>query len=104
MQDVAEALCFLDLVLFEASVGDAQRGEPRVEEVGVPVAVLLEGSWSGVELPAVELDDEVLFFVDGVDLVARDDLVELGEWQVVALEEADEAVLEGGAGGAPFAA
>jgi hypothetical protein len=54
-----------------------------------------------VELAAVELDHELLFAVDGVDFVAGDLLVELGEWQVVAFEEADEAVFEGGAGWRP---
>ena len=48
-----------------------------------------------MELAAVEFDDEPLFSVDGVDFVAGYLLVELGERQVVALEEADEAVLEG---------
>ena len=89
-------------VVFEALVGDAEGGEPGVEEVGVAVAVLLEGAWGGVELAAVEFDDEPLFSVDGVDFVAGYELVELREWQVVALEEADEAVLEVGAGGAPL--
>ena len=37
----------------------------------------------------------LLFAVDGVDFVAVDDLVELGEWQAVAFEEADEVVFEG---------
>ena len=55
-----------------------------------------------MELAAVEFDDEPLVSVDGVDFVAGYDLVELREWQVVALEEADEAVLEVGAGGAPL--
>ena len=65
--------------MFEAVVGDAERGEPCVEEVGVAVAVLFEGSGGGVELAAVEFDDEFLFSVDGVDFVAGDLLVELGE-------------------------
>ena len=47
-----------------------------------------------MELAAVELYDEVLGPVDGVDFVAGYLLVELGEREVVALEEADEAVLE----------
>jgi hypothetical protein len=47
-----------------------------------------------VELAAVEFDDEVVGSVDGVDFVAGDGLVALGEWEVVAFEEADEAVLE----------
>jgi hypothetical protein len=34
----------------EAVVGDAERGELRIEEVGVAVAVLLEGCGGGVEL------------------------------------------------------
>ena len=46
--------------MFEAVVGDAERAEPRLEEVGVAVAVVLEGLDGGVELAAVELDDEVL--------------------------------------------
>ena len=44
-----------------------------------------------MELAAVEFDDESLLAVDGVDFVAGDGLVELGEREVVALEEADEA-------------
>ena len=48
-----------------------------------------------VELAAVEFDDEVLGSVDRVDLVAGYLLVELREWQPVALEEADEAIFEG---------
>ncbi len=51
-------------------------------------------------MAAVEFDDELVFAVDGVDFVAGNRLVELGEWEVVALEEADEAVFEVGAGGA----
>ena len=77
--------------MLEALVGDAERGEPRIEEVGVAVAVLLEGSSGGVELAAVEFDDEVVFSVDGVDFVAGYLLVELGEREAVAFEEADEA-------------
>ena len=57
-----------------------------------------------MELAAVEFDDEFLLAVDGVDFVAGDALVELREWEAVALEEADEAVLEVGAGGALFGA
>ena len=75
-------------------MGDADGREPRVEEVGVAVAVLLEGSGGGVELAAVEFDDEVLFAVDGVDFVAGDGLVALREREVVALEEAGEVVFE----------
>ena len=63
--------------MFEAVVGDAEGGEPGVEEVGVAVAVLLEGAWGGVELAAVEFDDEVVGSVDGVDFVAGYALVEL---------------------------
>jgi hypothetical protein len=36
-------------VLLEALVGDTERGEPLTEEVGVTVAVLLEGFRGGVE-------------------------------------------------------
>jgi hypothetical protein len=81
-------------VVFEAPVGDAERREARIEEVGVTVAVLLEGFRGGVELAAVELDDEAVGSVDGVDFVAGDVLVALGERQVVALEEACEVVFE----------
>ena len=90
------------MLLLEALVGDTERREPRIEEVGIAVAVLLERSWGGVELAAVEFDDEVVGSVDGVDFVAGYLLVELGEGEAVAFEEADEAVFEGGAGGAPF--
>ena len=76
--------------MLEAVVGDAEGGEPRIEEVSVAVAVLLERVGGGVELAAVELDDEFLFAVDGVDFVAGDGLVELGEWEAVAFEEANE--------------
>ena len=63
---------------------------------------MFEGAGGGVELAAVEFDDESLLAVDGVDFVAGDGLVELGECEAVAFEEADEAVLEVGAGGAPL--
>jgi hypothetical protein len=86
-------------VVLEAVVGDAERREPRIEEVGVAVAVLLEGVGGGVELAAVEFDDELLFSVDGVDFVAGDVLVSLGEWEAVVFEEAGEGVFEVGAGG-----
>ena len=89
------------MVVFEAVVGDAECREPRIEEVGVAVAVLLEGVWGGVELAAVEFDDEVLGAVDGVDFVALDALVQLGARELVALEEAAEVVFEVGASGAP---
>ena len=59
-----------------------------------------EGGGGGVELAAVEFDDESFLAVDGVDVVAGDALVELGEREVVAFEEADEAVFELRAGGA----
>jgi hypothetical protein len=35
-------------VVLEAVVGDAEGGEPRVEEVSIAVAVLLEGLGRGV--------------------------------------------------------
>ena len=89
-------------VVLEAVVGDADRREPRVEEVGVAVAVVLERVGGGVELAAVEFDDEVVFSVDGVDFVAGDGLVSLGEREAVALEEAGEVVFELGSGGAPL--
>jgi hypothetical protein len=91
-------------VVFEAVVGDPERREPRVEEVGVAVAVavVFEGSGGGVELAAVEFDDESLLSVDGVDFVAGYLLVELREWEAVAFEEANEVVFEGRAGGAPL--
>ena len=55
---------------------------------------MLERPWGAVELAAVEFDDESLFSVDGVDFVAGYLLVELGEREAVAFEEADEAVFE----------
>jgi hypothetical protein len=81
-------------VVLEAVVGDAEGPEPCVEVVGVAVSVLLERLWRGVELAAVEFDDESLFSVDGVDFVPGDGLVELGERELVAFEEADEVVFE----------
>jgi hypothetical protein len=78
----------------QAVVGDADCREPGVEEVGVAVAVLLERVWCGVELAAVEFDDEVVVSVDGVDFVAGDGLVALGEREVVAFEEAGEVVFQ----------
>jgi hypothetical protein len=81
------------VVVIEAGVGDAERRESRIEEVGGrgPARRRL----GGVELAAVEFDDEPLRSVDGVDFVAGDGLVSLGEWEVVALEEAAEVVFEG---------
>ena len=87
-------MCLFGGVVLEAVVGDAERREPRVEEVGVAVSVVFEGSGGGVELAAVEFDDEPLFSVDGVDFVAGDVLVELREREAVALEEADEPIFE----------
>ena len=55
----------------------------------------------GVELAAVEFDDEFLCSVDGVDFVAGDGWL-LGEREAVAFEEAGEVVFEVGAGGAPL--
>ena len=81
-------------VVFQAVVGDAEGDEAGVEEVGVAVAVVLERSGRGVELAAVELDDEVVVSVDGVDFVAGYLLVALGERELVAFEEADEVVFE----------
>ena len=46
-----------------------------------------------MELAAVELDDAV-FSAHSVDFVAGDGLVELGERELVAFEEADEVVFE----------
>jgi hypothetical protein len=63
---------------------------------------LLEGAWGGVALAAVEFDYELLGSVDGVDFVAGDGLVALGDREFVALEEAGEAVVKLGAGGAPL--
>jgi hypothetical protein len=90
------------LMFCQAVVGDADCREPGVEEVGVAVAVLLERVWCGVELAAVEFDDEAVVSVDGVDFVACDGLVALGEREVVAFEEAGEVVFQGGFGGAPL--
>ena len=45
-------------------------GNPAVRRSASRVAVVLEGSGCGVELAAVEFDDEFLFSVDGVDFVA----------------------------------
>ena len=53
-------------------------------------------------MAAVEFDDELLGSVDGVDFVAGYLLVALGEREFVALEDAGEAVLKLGAGGAPL--
>jgi hypothetical protein len=50
-------VCLFRVVVFEAFVGDAECREPLLEEVGVPVAVLLEGVRGGVELAAVEFDN-----------------------------------------------
>ena len=82
-------------------MGDAEGDESGVEEVGVAVAVLFEGAGGVVELAAVEFDEEVVVAVDGVDFVAGDGLVALGEREAVAFQEAGEVVFEGGAGGAP---
>jgi hypothetical protein len=47
-----------------------------------------------VELAAVEFDDEAFVSVDGVDFVAGDGLVALGEREAVAFEEAGEVVFQ----------
>ena len=87
---------------FQAVVGDAEGREPLIEEVGIAVSVLLEGVGGGVELAAVEFDDEALLSVDGVDFVAGDLLISLGEREAVVFQEAGEVVFEVGAGGAPL--
>jgi hypothetical protein len=51
-----------------------------------------------VEGAAVELDDQSLVSPQHVDLVAGDSLVDLGSGQVVSVDEANEQVLERGAG------
>ena len=81
---------------FRRRFGDAERGEPLTEEMRVPFAVLLEGV--AVEGAAVELDDQALVSVQHVDLLAGDLLVDLGSWEVVAVDEAEELVFEVGAG------
>ena len=53
-----------------------------------------------VEVVAVELDDEVLFAPDEVDQVAGDPLAGLRGGETVTLDEAQEIVLQGRAGGA----
>src|SRR5215210_4376719 len=63
----------------------------------VAFAVLLEGV--AVDAVAVELDDEPLLAPDGVDLIAGDALVDLRTWEAVAVDEAEELVLEDGARG-----
>ena len=88
--------------MLEALVGDAQRREPRIEEVGIAVAVLFEGLLGGVELAAVEFDHELVGAVDGVDFVAGYELISLGQREAVGFQKAGEAVLEVGAGGAPL--
>jgi hypothetical protein len=95
LRDFVQAPCFVGGTVFEAVVGDAEGDESGVEEVGVAVAVLFEGSGGVVELAAVEFDGEVLVSVDGVDLVAGDGLVALGERQAVAFQEPGEVVFEG---------
>ena len=50
------APCFERCVPFEAVVGDPERSEPRIEEVGISIAVLFEGIRGGVELAAVEFE------------------------------------------------
>jgi hypothetical protein len=54
-------------MVLEAVVGDAERGEPRIEEVGISVAVLFEGLGGGVELAAVDLDGAPPLRWTGVD-------------------------------------
>ncbi len=61
---------------------------------------LLEGEAAGVEVPAIELDDQLLAQGRGVDLVAADDGVHLGLRQSVALAEGGEVILELRAAGA----
>ena len=75
-------------------MGDADRSEPRTEEVGIPFAVSLECAFGCVEVVAVELCDEVLGAPDEVDYVAGDPLVDLGGGQAVAFDEAQEVVFE----------
>ena len=70
-----------------------------VEVVGVAFAVVLERVVVLVGVPAVEFDDEVGLRKVGVDLSAVDVDVDLWGGEVVFLDEGEEVVLEGGAGG-----
>jgi hypothetical protein len=70
--------------------------------VSVAVAVAFERGAVGVELPAVELHDQLLRLEQGVDQVARDVRVGDRPRQGEALAERLEGVLELGAGGTAF--
>lgn len=62
-------------------------------EVGVALAIALECVLV-VVCPAVELDDQALAPPQHVHLVAGHPLVDLGERQALAANEAEELVLE----------
>lgn len=79
-------------------MGEAQNGPAGVRE-GVRLgAVALERPARLVRVPAVQLDDESLAVPDGVSLVALHVRVRRGAWQVVGIEEGEEAVLQRRAG------
>ena len=83
----------------EAWFGDAQGAVAVVEVVGVAFAVVFERVVVLVGVPAVEFDDEPGFGEVGVDLSAVEEDVDLRGAEVVFLDEGEEVVLEGGAGG-----
>jgi hypothetical protein len=75
----------------EASPGDAVAGDL---EGDVAAAVGFEAGACAVELIAVELDDEAVSLPHGVDLVAGDELVGLGQREAGGVEEGEEGDLE----------
>lgn len=62
--------------------------------VGVAVAVVLERLLVLVELPAVQLDDQVMVGEDGIDLSAVTADIYLRDGEVVFVNEGEELVLE----------
>jgi hypothetical protein len=79
-------------------VGDSEHSVAGELELGVPLAVPLEGSAVAVEGVSVELDDQSLRGPHGVHFHARHDHVEAGQGEVGPSTELQEPAFELGAG------
>jgi len=95
----------------EVMPGDAAGGVALGGEDAVAFAVVLEGLGGLVDRPSVELDRDPLLLPEAVDVVeaaAQGDVgVHAGSWQAVAVDQAEEGLLEVVAGdpdGKDFAA
>lgn len=68
--------------------------KPRLAQVEVTVAVVLETDRAAVVGPGVDLDNELAVAPEEVDLPAPELDVRFGWWQVMASAESEEVFLE----------